>query len=52
MRSLTSALLPTRTMGMLGVIRVRSLCHLATFLYEIREVRSNMMIAQFALMLA
>lgn len=36
---------------MLGVILVRSLCHLATFLYEILEVRSNMMMAQFALML-
>ena len=36
---------------MLGVILVRSLCHLATFLYEILEVRSNMMMAQLALML-
>lgn len=51
LRSLTSTLLPTSTMGMFSHTRTRSRCQLGTFLYVMRDVTSNMMIAQLAWML-
>jgi hypothetical protein len=66
LRSLTSTLLPVRTMGMFSQTRTRSpeeislvvnhksegdvRCQLGTFLYVIREVTSNMMIPHWPLM--
>lgn len=41
-----ATLFPTNTIGMLSQILVKSLCHLGTFLYEIRDVTSNMIMAQ------
>lgn len=43
-RTLTSTLLPQRTMGMFSQTRSRSRCQLGTFLYVILDVTSNMMI--------
>jgi hypothetical protein len=42
-RTLTSTLLPQRTIGMFSQTRSRSRCQLGTFLYVMREVTSNMM---------
>lgn len=51
LRALMSTLFPTRTMGMCSQTRIRSRCQLGTLLYVMREVTSNMMIAQCASML-
>lgn len=66
LRSLTSTLLPVRTMGMFSQTRTKSpgfvshfhsagagfdvRCQLGTFLYVMREVTSNMMIPHWPLM--
>lgn len=46
LRSLTSTLFPQSTMGIVSHTLTMSLCQLGTFLYVMRAVTSNMMIAQ------
>jgi hypothetical protein len=49
-RGFARTLLPTSTMGMFSHTRTRSRCQLGTFLYVMRAVTSNMMMAQSAWM--